>query len=280
MKLWPSALVVLCLAGCSNSGPVSQTTAPVDVQVPAGTEIPLVLIKNLRAGEAREGDLVPFLVSDDVQVAGKIVVAKGTTVTGKVTWSRSEGTLSGLMNQPARLEVAFNDLALSSGRLAVVPNLDDPEHAYAFTRENTSQESPSDPMLDELVADEAKKQVAEKLNQMFDGKEVTLDSSDSRKALKDIVDSMGMGETQKLLQGPDSNLNQLQSTVGRLQRGDLSAIAKGDLSLSLNSVLELANLAGGLGDRLARSLKGRTIHALAGTRLTLKVKKATILKVS
>lgn len=280
MKLWPLALIVLSSAGCSNFGPVSQSTALLEVQVPAGTEIPLVLIKNLRAGEAQEGDPVPFLVSDDVMVAGKLIVAKGTTVAGKVTWSRSEGTLSGLMNQPARLEVAFNDLALPSGRLAVVASMEDPERAYAFNRENTSQKSPNDPKLDELVADEAKKQVAEKLNQMFDGKEVTLDSSESRKALKEIVDSMGMGETQKLLQGPESNLNQLQSTVGRLQRGDLSAIAKGDLSLSLNSVLELANLAGGLGDRLERSLKGRTIHALAGTRLTVKVKNPTTLKVS
>jgi len=279
MKLWPLALIILCSVGCGNPGQESQTTAPAQVQVPAGTEIPLVLIKNLRAGESQEGDSVPFLVSEDVLVDGKVVVAKGTTVTGKVTWSRSEGTLSGLMNQPARLEVSFNDLALPSGGLAVAANLDDPEHAYAFTRENTSRESASDPKLDELVADEAKKQVAEKLNQMFDGKEVTLDSSDTRKALKEIVDSMGMGETQKLLQGPDSNLNQLQSTVGRLQRGDLSAIAKGDLSLSLNSVLELANLAGGLGDRLARSLKGRTIHALAGTRLTVKVKSATTVQV-
>src|SRR5688572_26788030 len=94
--------LVILLAGCS--APVNQQAAT-PIVVPKGAPVALVLAKQLNAGEAKEGEFVPLLVFEDVKIAGRTAIPKGTLAEGEVTWSRSEGTLSGLVNTPARLEI-------------------------------------------------------------------------------------------------------------------------------------------------------------------------------
>lgn len=266
MRWAPALLPILIIAGCAKTPEVPDVpVAPVTVN--KGTRVPLLLAKQLNAGEADSGDYVPFLVAEDVVSEGRIVIPKGTLVEGEVTWSRSEGTLSGFMNQPARLEVKIKSLQIGEKSVALATSEEDPEKAFAFTRDNTGRPSTDDTKVDEVLKDELNRQLAEKLTELFDGKSPDLSTPDSKLALQKIAGEMGLNDTKRLLNGGQDRVSQLATTIERLQKGDLQGVASGDLSLSLNSVMELANLVGGLGDKLSRTLKGRTIRAYPGTRI-------------
>lgn len=264
---WAVALLATgSIIGCSKPPDISASPPP-PLTVAKGTSIPLILAKQLNAGDARSGEFVPFLVAEDVMVDGRVAIPKGTLAEGEVTWSRSEGSLSGLMNQPARLEVKIKGLKLNSGGAPLAIVLDDPGAAFAFTRDNTGKPATDEAKVEELLKDELNKQLAEKLTELFDGKSPDLSTPDAQSALQRVASEMGLMDTTKLLDQGKTNVGQLAGTIERLQRGDLSGVAKGDLSLSLGAVMELANLVGGLGDKLSRTLKGRTIRAYPGTRI-------------
>lgn len=258
--LFAAALVV---ASCSTRAP-----EPVIVSVPQGTAVPLILARQISAGDIAEDAFVPFLVSEDVVVDGKVVIPKGSPASGTVTWSRSEGTLSGLVNQPARLEVRLDFVRLPSGQTPIASDPTEPKKPFAFTRENTGIPSANSAKVEELLKDEANRKLAEKLGELFEGKTPDLSTPEAQATLQKIATDMGLSDTTKLLSDGKSNAGQIAGTIERLQRGDLSGLVKGDLSLSLGSVIELANLVGGFGDRISRSLKGRTIRAYPGTKVT------------
>lgn len=266
MRWAPALLPILLIAGCAKTPEVPNIPAP-PVTVTQGTQVHLILAKQLNAGDARPGEFVPFLVAEDVIVNGQIAIPKGTIAEGEVTWSRSEGSLSGLMNQPARLEVKIKQLKLESGELALAVDGEDLGKAYAFTRENTGKPEADEAKVEDLLKDELNRQLAEKLTELFDGKSPDLSTPDAQVALDKLAGEMGLNDTRRLLEGGKQNVGQIASTIERLQKGDLSGIAKGDMSLSLGAVMELANLVGGLGDKVARTLKGRTIRAYPGTRI-------------
>lgn len=255
-------LAMALLYGCSQS-PVA--SAPVIVR--AGTPVHLILAKQLNAGDTKQGEFVPLLVADDVLVDGRIAIPKGSLATGKVTWSRSEGTLSGLMNQPARLEITLESLRLNGDSIGLAADPSDSNKPFAFGRDNTGRPPSDDAKIESVLKDELNRQLAEKITELFDGKSPDLSTPESQVALERIAGEMGLQNTQNLIEGGKANVGQIASTIERLQRGDISSLARGDLSLSLGTVMELADLAGGLGSRISRSLKGRTIRAYPGTRV-------------
>lgn len=264
---WICLLALISLVwGCAQSPEMATVPAP-PIVIPKGTAIPLILAKQLNAGEARPGEFVPLLVADDVLIDGRVAIPKGTLAEGEVTWSRSEGTLSGLMNQPARLEVKLKSLKLDKVEAPLAVDPEDPGQAFAFTRENTGKPAANEAKVDELLQDELNRQLAEKLAELFDGQNPDLTTPDSKLALDRIAGQMGLDDTKRMLDSGETNVGKLASTIQRLQKGDLSGIAKGDLTLSLGAVMELANLVGGLGDKVSRTLKGRTIRAYPGTKV-------------
>jgi hypothetical protein len=260
VSLFAAALV---MASCASQAP-----EPATVPVPPGTPVPLILARQISAGDIAEGAFVPFLVSEDVVIDGKVVIPRGSPAGGTVTWSRSEGTLSGLMNKPARLEVRIDFVRLESGPMQVATDPTEPKKPYAFTRENTGIPAADTAKVEELLKDEVNRKLAEKLGELFEGKTPDLSTPESQATLQKIAADMGLNDTTKLLNDGKSNAGQIAGTIERLQRGDLSGLAKGELSLSLGAVIELANLVGGFGDRISRSLKGRTIRAYPGTKVT------------
>src|SRR5262245_27815736 len=104
-----TALVLLvgCVIGCGRNDSSSEPVGK-EVTIAKGAEVDLLLLRQIEAGSTREGTLVPFMVAEDVRnPTGDVVIEKGTIAEGEVTWSRSEGTMSGMMRKPARLEVAI-----------------------------------------------------------------------------------------------------------------------------------------------------------------------------
>lgn len=265
-------VVLLGLWGCGS--PASDVDQPesksVSIKLPAGAEVKLLLLTKLEAGQAKKGDEVPFLVANDVlDPAGNVAVARGTLVKGIVEWSRSEGTLSSMMNQPARLTVALRPLALESGFSAGLATQTDDESntIVEFTRENTTPKKLSSE--DRIDTDEEAKLLAEALDRAFGGEELAqvLTEADKDQLLKDIASRYGLSETRAYVEGSRGSVNALSETLQSLQRGGVSGLSGGEVALAVAAISELADFAGSVGSRLSRSLKGRTIRAYPGTRV-------------
>ena len=79
-RLIPSFFVALVLLfGCSKPGPGQETASTKPAILAQGTEVPLILLRQIEAGSTREGALVPFMVGEDVRDAeGNVLIPKGT----------------------------------------------------------------------------------------------------------------------------------------------------------------------------------------------------------
>ena len=275
MRSLLAALVLIgAVVGCNSPAPEIPAAEPKVLMLEQGTPVDLILAKQINAGSTNEGESVPMLVSEDVKDAqGNTLIPKGAIATGVVTTPRSEGPLSGLMNRPARLEVELTGFDAPDGtHIDVNTDEERKETIYKFTRENTGKPSADENKIDDLLKDEMNRQVAEKLSAAFEGQSPDLSTPEAKEALNKFANELGLNDTKKLIDSGKADYGQLANTIQRLQKGDYSGLTKGDLSLNLNSVMELANLAGGLGSRLSRSLKGRTIHAYPGTPLRVYVR--------
>src|SRR3569832_1581552 len=84
--------------------------------VPAGTPVKLMLLKEISSHASMPGDLVPLVVTQDVEVDGKVVIPEGTMAFAKVCQSRREGALSApVFDKPARLSLKLEHLRDAEG---------------------------------------------------------------------------------------------------------------------------------------------------------------------
>ncbi|MCL4284953.1 MAG: hypothetical protein KJZ62_07600 [Fimbriimonadaceae bacterium] len=260
------------LWGCGSTG--SDAPQPeskvVSIDLPAGAEVELLLLTKLEAGQAKKGDEVPFLVARDVlDPAGNVAIERGAVVRGIVEGSRSEGTLSSMLNQPARLSVAIRPLALENGLSAGLASRSDDESdtIIEFTRENTTPKKLNSE--DRIDTDAEAKLLAEALERAFNGEELTeaMTEVDKDQLLRDIASRYGLTETKAYVEGPRGSVSLLSETLRSLQRGNVTSLSGGEVALAVAAISELADFAGSVGSRLSRSLKGRTIRAYPGTRV-------------
>lgn len=108
--------------------------------MPRGTEIKLVLLKDLNSGGSMVGEEVPFMVARDIVVGNRVVVPEGTLVAGTVKQARREGALSAIMwDKPARLAVEFGIIEdIDGNRVVLKTKLNgSQQHLYQFNRDNT-----------------------------------------------------------------------------------------------------------------------------------------------
>lgn len=108
--------------------------------MPRGTEIRLVLLKDLNSGGSVVGEEVPFMVARDIVVGDRVIVPEGTLIAGTVKQARREGALSAMVwDKPARLAVEFEALEdIDGNRVVVKARLNgSQQHLYHFNRDNT-----------------------------------------------------------------------------------------------------------------------------------------------
>lgn len=234
-----------------------------------GLPIELMLAKRLDAGTAKEGEYVPFIVTEDVKDdAGNVAFPKGSVVDGEVTWSRSEGTLSGLAGQPARLEVKFKGLKVDESTVfPLTADVAEADKPYSFNRSNTGLPGDGADQLDDILKDEVNRQALDQIMKAFNGEDVSLDSLDTKMALEKIADRLGLTQTKEVAQSSASSWMGMNQSIKDLQKGTLLSIATGEGALAVGAVLELANLAGEVGGKITDKLKGRTIRAFPGTKV-------------
>lgn len=85
---------VLCVVAAPNT-PNATPAKAAQVQVPAGTHIPLVLHNAISTRSARPGDPVYFETLFPVIIDGRVVIPAGSYVSGEVTQSKRPGRVKG-----------------------------------------------------------------------------------------------------------------------------------------------------------------------------------------
>lgn len=249
-RFWPG-LAILVLFGCRSGGPpVASPPAPRVVTLRAGTPIHLVLLDELTSGGSEKGLEVHLATNEPLD--GIPVM---TPAIGHVSESRTEGTLGGLFNQPARLKLEFESLRLPDG--TALPISADPAEAkeYEFNRANTGRPGDDDgapsPSVDQ--AEEAVRELVTK------GESGGLDANQ----VTELAQRMRMSETAKLAQ--DGRLDDAKTLLRQVRGGRAASLANAVPVAA--AALELVNLAGDVGRKVGRQLGGRNIRAYPGTKV-------------
>lgn len=243
--------IVMILVLRRPPAPVASTPVTKPKALAIGTPIRLILADDLTSGGSAEGSGVRFLLNTDL---GRDDLPKmGELVNGTVTWSRSEGTLGGLTNRPARLKVKIDSL----GPYSLSANKDE-QQDYEFNRENTG-----------LPNDRGTEVSSEKVDLL----EKLLVGQSTEEISADFIESLGtessLPETQKLLKSAPY-VNQT-SVIAALASGGTTA----EFSLALSAVNEIRGVLGRNIGKLKRTLSGRNIHAYPGTQVTVYIWKPT-----
>jgi len=85
--------------------------APADIIVPPGTKIPLSLLNSLNTKHTSEGDRVYLQTSFPIVVDGRIIIPRGSYVTGTVTEVKRAGRVKG----KSEIFLRFDSLTLPNG---------------------------------------------------------------------------------------------------------------------------------------------------------------------
>src|SRR6202049_317512 len=93
----------------SGSGGISPTSGFAFDGLPAGTEITAQLQTALSSADSRVGESFEAVVDEPVIVAGKIVVPRGTTVTGSVLEAKASRSLQ----QPGYLRLTLESMVVN-----------------------------------------------------------------------------------------------------------------------------------------------------------------------
>lgn len=261
------ALCLLALASCAPQ-------KPEPVVLAKGTPVKLMLLAEVHAGQAEEGEVVPLMVLDDVKdSSGKLLIRRGEPANARVARSRGAGALSGLMNQPARLSIVLDQTKAADGTQVLLSA--DPsgrrDAQHAFTRANTGY-----PRLWEQALNDDRRELLQRLAEMLAenrGGNLANDP-ESTELVRRLADRLGLTGTQAL--AARGELEKATGLVGQIANGTLNPsllLAAGLQTVA--AVTELTRLAAFATDRLGGAFRGRTIRAHFGTELTAYVAQDT-----
>jgi hypothetical protein len=80
-------------SSAAKSEEPSDITAPIKAVLKDGTEVKLTFNQNLSSKTARVGDIVEFLLDEDLKAADVVVVRKGARAVGTITQVKKSGTV-------------------------------------------------------------------------------------------------------------------------------------------------------------------------------------------
>ncbi len=203
------------------------------------------MVDELTSGGSETGSSLRFVLTSSIPDSD--LPPLGTIVTGKVSWSRAEGSLGALTDTPARLNVALDPMGnyTLSGQPKAVRDIE-------FNRANTGlPESSSAP-----VATEERATLLEQFLTTPGGVPIPTDAIESLKS------DTSLPATEKFLS--QSRRSGSASLVAALASGGTSA----EFELALSAVNEVRSVLGRNLGALKRRLGGRNIHAYPGTEVT------------
>jgi hypothetical protein len=277
-------VLVFAALGCQGKteAPATPTPAMIEADLPAGTRIPAMLMKQLESGIDEEGSEVPMVVTEDIKdSAGHVVIPKGTPMQGRVTWSRREGTLDGMFNRPARLNFAIETTVAADGQAVdVCADPKDPKAAFELNRANTGTAGAAE-TLEAVSRDERDEKVLVAMQQLFEnGDARELESEQGRERLRAIAQKLNLPGLQSVAQQND--LGKIKGLLDNLRKGSsLSRLSPAALDgpMTFTAIMEMAQVARQVNDRMNKASHGRNIKAYIGTPVTAYVARPLKVKV-
>jgi hypothetical protein len=177
--------------------------------------------------------------------------------------------------------VAIETTVAADGRAVdLCADVKDPKEAFEFNRANTGTAGAAD-ALDAMVTDERDEKVLVAMQQLFEnGDARELESAHGRERLRAMGQKLNLPGLQSLAQ---------QGEVGRV-RGLLDQLRKGtsfarlspaamDGPMTLETIMEMAQVARKVNDRINKASHGRNIKAYIGTPVTGFVEKGVTVQV-
>lgn len=257
-----SLFAALLLGGCGSSETsTAKITEPVTLS--EGTAVKLMLLEQIESGATPEGDEVTFMVAEDVKGPnGAVAIPKGSIATATVSWSRRADTISTFTNRPARLAVKLKSVKAANGdEVPLTASEAEDDGAFQFTRGNTGRTELSSKVESLWGTEEGQKLLTQVQELLEDGQ--SLDSVENAEALSKAIEKLEMPNATELVK--QGRIGEVQGILDKLKSGQgLAELAASNLT-GLGAVMELANLAGDVGNRLGRMMKGRNIKAYVGT---------------
>lgn len=245
-------------------------------QLPRGTEIRLILLKELNSGGSVVGEEVPFLVAEDVIVRGKLVIREGTVATGRVKQARREGALSAMLyDRPARLAVELEQTWDVDGRMVPLSaRLNGKEQRlYHFNRDNTKIPLPEDNETRNALKTPEKRKVLEMLVDTLKGSTSIADAKDNaeRKLIMEVARALRLHNTVELLL--NNRILDLVSLGAKLSNPGIATYyaaraAFGAAQLTFRAAKEVAHIATHFPGFLSRKFGGRNINAALGLEIS------------
>ena len=170
-----------------------------------------------------------------------------------VAESRAEGTLGGLMNRPARLNLTLGSMTAPDG--TCVPLSADAREAKDFELDRANTGRPDVPQREPEEVDVSTGVAVQSLIEK--GESGGLDP----KQVGDLARKLGMEGTARLADA--GRLGDAQALIRKVREGGaVAGLASGG---TVAAAMEMVSLAGDVGHHLGRALGGRNIRAYPGT---------------
>lgn len=240
----------------------------------AGTSVKLILMRQLEAGKEKEGDEVLFIVGEDVLAAnGGIAIEKGAGVKAVVKQSRGENALSGITNRPGRLAVEFVEVKTVDGQTLPIGAESAGGGIYSFTRANTGKQDVIE-KLERLSGDQNVKDTLARIQTSFtNGEAPKFDDPKSKEALAKISKELDLKALGAAI--AEDRMGEVSAFFESTKTASAAASALTAGGITFAAVMELADVAGDIGNKFTRMLGGRTIRAYPGTEVTAFIGKST-----
>ncbi len=255
-----AALTVACAQAPTKSAPPK----PVESTLAVGTPVHLILLKQLESGVDDVGTSFPMMVSQDItDSSGNVLVPKGTSVEGRVTWSRREGTLGSLTQSPARLDYQLGPLKAVDGQTVGLCSNVKGETTFRFDRSNTGRIAESG-KLEQIMSEPGGKEALQQVVDLFSSNAPSALTPDGQERLKKAIEELGLNDANNCVQ--KNQLNSVPTLMAELRNGaSVAALASGGAATAVGAVTELADVCGQVQSRLGGMLHGRNILAFVGT---------------
>jgi hypothetical protein len=254
-------LLLACLASIATA------------QVPKGTPIRVMLLKDISSASSRVGETVPFVVTEDVTVGGRVAIPEGAMVFGHISQCRREGALSAAVwDRPARLCVEFEHLRDLEGHQVDLWPKAKMAGELQVTRELTViPESKQEEQSLRLAWEDQKARPAiDKLRHLFHDQAASLTQHEAETLIEHNVQLPFVQQAIKA-----GLFDTVTGFISDLKHGRaLEALLKltpatRPAAVAFRAVRELCRVSAGAGRYIDGRFKGRNIHCPAGVELTV-----------
>jgi hypothetical protein len=241
-------------------------------QVPPGTPIRLVLLRDISSGSSMLGDLVPLLVAEDVEVDGQVTITEGTMAFAKITQCRREGALSAtVFDKPARLAVKFEHLRDVNGREVKLQPKPGKDGDLQITRELTVHSNRGESKdIESAWQNPQARPVMEKVQRLFSDAATSITKKEAEVLISHNVQLPIVQEAIRT-----GVFDRVTGFIRDIKRGrtieaflSITPTTRPAL-LAIRAVRELGRLSGGIGNYIGGRFKGRNIRCSAGVELTV-----------